>query len=232
MGAKEYRVLSTKKISQTLIQQAKEKDIFIDEIEFIETKPIKDASLKEKIEHYSKEKIIAIFTSKHAVEAVFSQINFQPDWKVYCTSGKTKETLLKYIHADAIVDTADNASDLAEKIWVNEHPGFCVFFCGNRRLDVLHDKFLAAQINLQELVVYETHLTPQKVGAGYSGILFFSPSAVRSFFLLNQISHVAILFSIGKTTKKELQQYSRNRIITAEQPTIESMMNDVMKLIW
>lgn len=232
MEAKEYRILSTRKIPETLIRQAKEKNIFIDEVEFIKTKPINNAALKEKIKQYSEEKIVAIFTSQHAVDAVFAQINFQPKWKIYCTSGKTKETLLKYVKATAIVATAENAADLAEKIWRKEHADFCIFFCGNMRLNALPDKLLAAQIGLQELVVYETRLTPKKVNAGYSGILFFSPSGAQSFFLINQISSVTTLYAIGKTTKKELQKYSRNRIVVAEQPTVESMMNDVMKLTW
>ena len=235
MGEKVYQVLSTRKIPETLIRQAKEHNIFIDEIEFIKTEPVKDAAVKEKIKQYAEEKIIAIFTSKHAADAVFAEINFQPKWKVYCTSGRTKETLLKYVNADAIIDTADNAAELAEKIWSNgegEAPAHCVFFCGNRRLDVLPNKLLTAQIGLQELVVYETNFAPQKVNLGYNGILFFSPSAVQSFFLVNQISHITLLFSIGKTTKKELQKYTRNKIIVAEKPTVESMMNDVMKLAW
>lgn len=221
------KILSTKTIPEDLIQQAKSANIIIDTINFIETKPVDDISLLEKIKQYSNEKIVAIFTSTNAVEAVFSHLNTKPDWKIFCTSGATKDALLNYVNEDAIIDTAHNASALADKIAEDKEIKSCTFFCGNQRLNTLPDKLLTQSIHLEELIVYETINSPKKIDETYNGILFFSPSAVESFFSVNKIDDKIVLFSIGKTTTKALRKWTNNQIISAQFPSAESVVKEV-----
>ncbi len=221
------KILSTKTIAKDLVQQAKANDISVDEINFIEIKPVKDLSVLDKIRHYSNEKIVAIFTSTNAVEAVFTNMDFKPDWKIFCTSGATKELLLNNVNADVIIDTANNASSLADKILMNSEIISCVFFCGNQRLNSLPDKLLKQGRNLDEVIVYESIASPQKTAEFYNGILFFSPSAVESFFSVNTIDDQTVLFSIGKTTTKALRKFANNKIVTAVFPSSESVLKEV-----
>lgn len=223
------KILSTKTIAEDLIQQAKANNIVIDTINFIETKPIDNIAIREKIKQLADEKIVAIFTSVNAVEAVFSRLNTKPDWKIFCTSGATKEALLNYINEDAIVDTAYNASALADKILENKVINSCVFFCGNQRLNTLPDKLLKQEINLDEVVVYETDASLKKIDETYAGILFFSPSAVESFFSVNKIDGKTVLFSVGKTTTKTIRKFTDDTIITAAFPSAESVIKEVRK---
>lgn len=221
------KILSTKTIARDLIQQAQVSNIWIDEADFIKTKPVDDIALAEKIKAYSHKKIVAFFTSVNAVECVFSIADAKSGWKIFCTSGATKEALLHYINEDAIVDTAHNASALADKFLENKTADPCVFFCGSRRLNTLPDKILKQGINLEEVIVYETIASPEKINEKYNGILFFSPSAVESFFLVNKIEDQTVLFSVGKTTTKAIRKFTKNTIVTAVFPGAESVLKEV-----
>lgn len=221
------KILSTKTIAGDLIQQAKANNITIDTINFIETKLVDDITVREKIKQLANEKIVAIFTSVNAVESVFSIANTKPDWKIFCTSGATKEALLNYVNEDAITDTAHNASALADKILENKKIDSCVFFCGNQRLNTLPDKLLKQNIILDEVIVYETNASPKKTDEIYNGILFFSPSAVESFFSVNKINDKTVLFSVGKTTTKAIRKFTNNTIVTAHFPSAESVVKEV-----
>lgn len=226
---KSIKILSTKTIADELVQQANAKGIVLDTINFIETRGVENIAVKEKIKQYADKKIAAIFTSSNAVEAVLSAINTVPDWTIFCTSGATKEALLEYITQNAIVDTAHNASALADKFLAHKELNSCVFFCGSQRLNTLPDKLLNQGINLDEVIVYETIAFAKKINEIYDGVLFFSPSAVESFFSLNKIAGKTVLFSIGKTTTKAIRNYTNNTIVTATFPGAESVIKEVKK---
>ncbi|WP_197492133.1 uroporphyrinogen-III synthase [Arachidicoccus ginsenosidimutans] len=220
------KILSTKTIPADLLQQAKSANIIIDTISFIETKPIADFSTIAKIKQFSGEKIIAIFTSVNSVDAVFSQLNTKPDWKIFCTSGATKNALLNYVSEGIIVGAEHNASGLADKILLDKEINSYIFFCGNQRLNTLPDKLLKHNIHLEEVIVYETISSPETINEFYNGILFFSPSAVESFFSVNKIDTQTVLFSVGKTTTKAIRRFTNNTIITAVFPSAESVVKE------
>ncbi|HEX5668158.1 MAG TPA: uroporphyrinogen-III synthase, partial [Chitinophagaceae bacterium] len=58
----------------------------------------------------------------------------------------------------------------------------------------------------------------------FDGIIFFSPSAVESFFSMNQISNNTICFAIGDTTANALKQHTNNRIMVAKNPRQEDVI--------
>jgi uroporphyrinogen-III synthase len=64
-----------------------------------------------------------------------------------------------------------------------------------------------------------------KIVQHYQGILFFSPSAVTSFFSKNTIDRQTILFAIGETTAGTLRMYTDNTIITGSEPAQENLVN-------
>lgn len=57
-----------------------------------------------------------------------------------------------------------------------------VFFCGNKRLQTIPEKLANNGIAVEEVIVYETIETAANIKKQYDGILFYSPSAVQSFF--------------------------------------------------
>jgi uroporphyrinogen-III synthase len=85
----------------------------------------------------------------------------------------------------------------------------------------------AANVNFNEIQVYETTLTPQKIKKAVDGILFFSPSAIESYLMQNKIKN-EICFCIGNTTAEALEKITRN-IIIADQPSVENVIEDVIE---
>jgi uroporphyrinogen-III synthase len=73
--------------------------------------------------------------------------------------------------------------------------------------------------------VYKTIETPELLTKSYDAILFFSPSAVQSFFSKNRISDSTQIFAIGSTTADAAESFSRKPIIVAEKPGKENLVD-------
>jgi uroporphyrinogen-III synthase len=196
--------------------------------DFIKTRPLGNEALREQIKQLAAQPLAVVFTSAHAVNAVFSLLSIQPEWLIFCMSGATKTAVLAFMPENAIVSTGDCGEELAEKILSGKNTRSFCFFCGNRRFNAIPEKLNAARVPFRELVVYETELQPKKINQHYDGILFFSPSAAESFFSLNRISEETVLFSIVKTTEAVLKKYSQNRIITSETPKADLLIDQVL----
>ena len=61
----------------------------------------------------------------------------------------------------------------------------------------------------------------------FNGILFFSPSAVRSYCYYNKIEDET-LFTIGQTTTNEAKTFS-NKIITSDINSIDQVVDNAIK---
>ena len=77
--------------------------------------------------------------------------------------------------------------------------------------------------------MYQTIATPHKIDKEYFGILFFSPSAVQSFFSKNKVCEKTILFAIGNTTANEIKKYSTNKIIISDEPGKENLVTKMIE---
>jgi uroporphyrinogen-III synthase len=223
------QILSTKKISDSFIRSAAENNIGIDEMSFIETKESISATIKNRIEELSTQNIIAIFTSSNAVAAVGKIVSPQTNWKIFCIEPATKKWVGNIFINSAVAAAAKDAAELSEKIINDKSVKQVAFFCGNQRRDLLPSELKKNGINVEELTVYNTMENPQAVTKKYDGILFFSPSAVRSFFEKNKINAETILFAIGKTTAEELKNYSNNTTVISEIPDTQKLIADVIK---
>src|SRR5215203_3229853 len=93
-----YKILSTKKLKSSLVEQAKQNNIELHIHEFISINPVdSDEKLNEILSFRVKPYVI--FTSSHAVEIVDQYLHSHNssqviEWKIFCLSGKTKETFL------------------------------------------------------------------------------------------------------------------------------------------
>src|SRR5207249_7417762 len=106
--------------------------------------------------------------------------------KIYCLAAPTREIIRRYFDRSPVEGTAVNASSLADEI-INSNVQEIIFFCGDQRRDELPDKLAKHQVRVKEIVVYKTSSTPKRISKNYQAILFFSPSAVKSFFSINTI---------------------------------------------
>ena len=223
------QILSTKKISDSFIKSAAENNIGIDEMSFIETKESISATIKNRIKELSAQNITAIFTSSNAVTAVGKIVSPQTNWKIFCIEPATKKWVEKIFTNSPVAGAAEDAAELSKKIIRDKSVKQIFFFCGNLRRDLLPLELKKSGINVEELIVYNTAENPQAVTKNYDGILFFSPSAVRSFFEKNKINAETILFAIGKTTAAEVKNYSKNTTVISEIPDTQKLIADVIK---
>lgn len=223
------QILCTKKISNSFIQLAEENNICIDELNFIETKESVSEEIKKRIVELSKQKIIAIFTSSNAVHAVAKIISDEANWKIYCIEPATKKNVQTVFKNASTVGSAKDADELSKKIIEDKSVKQVVFFCGNQRRELLPERLKSNRIKVEEIIVYQTVESPQLISKKYNGILFFSPSAVKSFFVKNTISSETLLFTIGKTTAEEVKNFSNNTTLISDIPDTQKLIADVIK---
>lgn len=212
-------VLSTKKLKQNQRELLLNSGIGLVERDFISIIPL-NFQIDEIPENI-------IFTSKNSVKAILdhpSKRQFQQK-NIFCVGEKTADFLKK--NGFSVIKTANYGEDLASKI-VKEHAqeNF-LFICGKKRHDALPDKLKKAGVHISEVEVYDTEPSSKKIDRIFDGVLFFSPSAVQSFCIENDLSG-SVAFCIGTTTSAEAKKHTNN-IITATSPSIESVIVQVVK---
>jgi uroporphyrinogen-III synthase len=223
------QILCTRPLSQGIIDVANSKGLYTDVLSFIETAAIETVEVQQEIEHTFLLNTTVVFTSMNAVDAVAAYLtDEQPNWQVYCIGFTTQQLVKKYFGAQVIVGVAENAAALAEKIIEDDATDEVVFFCGNQRRDEMSTLLGVAGVTVTEIVVYETIAVPHVVKKDYDAILFFSPSAVVSFFSVNTLQRETLFFAIGTTTAEAIQQYNNGKIIVAAQPGKEALMQQAI----
>ena len=118
---------------------------------------------------------------------------------------------------------SQNASELAHSLVMNHKNEQFSFFCGTRRMDDLELVFAKNEMKLNIIPIYDTLLTPHKIKLDVDGILFYSPSAVESFFIKNKWPKNTYGFCIGKTTANALKKYT-DRFYVASQPKESALL--------
>ena len=228
------QILSTKKLLPSVIELARKKNIEIIEKEFISISPILTKELNTQIIPLilSSTNPAVVFTSSNAVNAIKKYLHqgdtyYIPNWNVYCISGKTKESLKPHIYEKNIIEIGKDATALAQKI-IDTGVKEVVFFCGDKRSNELPDILNHAGIKVKEIVVYETVQTPVISPTDFEGVLFFSPSGVKSFFSMNNVSEKTTCFAIGNTTASEIKKYTNNKIIVSPSPSQEMMLETII----
>ena len=224
MPNKPFYILSTRPLPQQLIQDATAKNIEVDCISFIETKPLHDDFIFLATEKYGSHNTV-VFTSMNAIEAITNAVNtVDLRWRIACMEGTTLNLVQQHFKSSTIIATASNAMQLAEKIIALNNDKHIVFFCGDKRRDELPALLKENNIEVEEVVLYKTKFTPLIIDKIYDAILFFSPSTVESFFSINKINATTVLYAIGKTTAETIKQFSNNKIIESNAPSKERLL--------
>ena len=223
-------LLSTRPLDEQIKEAAASRGFKVDESSFITTEPITDVATLAEIEEVLLLQTTVIFTSMNAVQAVADQLEgVMPQWDIYCMGNTTRELVAEYFGEDAIVGTAINAASLAEVIIENGNTDEVIFFCGDQRREELPERLEANGIAVREIVVYSTIPTPHKLTRDYAGILFYSPSAVQSFFTVNKLNESTVYFAIGTTTAAALHSFvPSHQVITANVPGKEALVDEAI----
>ncbi len=168
-----------------------------------------------------------IFTSKNAVKVFLNQTETvdQSKFNMFCVGTKTSHLLEE--NGLNVVKIEENASKLAHFIVEYHKNERFLFLCGNQRRDELPEVLKKYNVRFNEVEVYRTELTPKAFQRTFDGILFFSPSGVRSYVAKN-IMDQSIAFCIGETTSTEAKNHTSN-IVIANTPTIENTLVQAIK---
>ncbi len=212
-------LLSTKKLDPHQKELLLNAGFGVVEKDFISIIPL-DFQLKEIPENL-------IFTSKNAVKAILNhpQLNELQEKKVFAVGDKTSEFLRK--NGFTVTETANYGADLADKIVADHRDQKFLFFCGKRRNPDLPEKLKKNRVSFEEIEVYDTVFASSKIDRIFDGVLFFSPSGVKSYCSQNDLSN-SIAFCIGTTTASEAKKHTEN-IIVAAKPSVENVVVQVVK---
>lgn len=218
-------ILCTRPLPETLVETAAQAGIKIDISPFIETESILTEQVQQEIEQVSLQSVPVVFTSMNAVDAIAVFLDGrQPDWEIYSIGTATGRLVKEYFGEARMAGTANDAASLAGVIAKAANIDEVVFFCGDQRREELPGILKEHEIAVNEIVVYQTVALPHKIEKHYHGILFFSPSAVQSFFQKNKSLPDSILFAIGNTTATEIKKFASNKVVTSDEPGKENLV--------
>ncbi|SEQ15698.1 uroporphyrinogen-III synthase [Flavobacterium urocaniciphilum] len=217
-------ILSTKTLTSIQKQELVNAHFSVIEADFIKTENI-SFDLKKINDNL-------IFTSQNAVLSILNHPNIEDLKKktVFCVGSKTKELLNENgFKVEAHTGYAEDLAEIISLVYADES---YTFFSGNLRKDTLPNILTENGITFNEIKVYETSLTSQKIKETVDAILFFSPSGVTSYLKNNAITN-EILFCIGTTTaaslEEKLPENKIKNIQVAYQPTIEHVIEEVIE---
>ena len=218
------KLLSTKIISEKFRDLLIKNNYQIDEKSFIKILPFKSKS-----NIFISENII--FTSKNAIKIILKNSlikNKLINKNIYCVGKSTAELIIK--NNLNLVRSENNSKNLSKFILANfkSSKSSFTYFSGKKRLQELENSLKKNNINIIIHEIYDTLLTPLKINDFYDGVLFYSPSAVKSFFKGKNSLNKTYGFCIGNTTAKELNNYS-NRYSVAKSNSEENMLVSINK---
>lgn len=220
-----YRILSTKRLDTALLQTAAESGIQIIPRAFINVSYLQTNKLRQQINKLITREINAVFTSANAVKAVAALADTsQAKWEMYCLPGATIEAVTEFFPNSQVVANAVSSAALA-MILLQRQATDIVFFCGNIRRDELPAMMQQHNIPLEEVTVYETTELKSTIVGKYDGILFYSPSGIKSYFANNTPAPGVICFAIGETTGGVLREHTQNTIVVSSAATSAALVN-------
>lgn len=216
-------IVSTKKLDPELIQRLRAHGIELTQHNFIQ-KRIELPSFSSAAIHST-----LVFTSQTAVDAWMelaakNELD-KNQYEIFCLQEGTLMRANRF--GLRIRDTAPNAALLAKKIVATRDVRAITFFCGDRRRDELPSLLRAGGVEVNEVIVYFTELSPKKIEAPYEGVLFFSPSAIDSFVTGNE-TNSSIAFCIGTTTADHAKRVGFREIKVAKDATPSSVVTAVI----
>jgi hydroxymethylbilane synthase len=218
---KRATVFSTKKLTSEQ-RQAFDKRMKVDSADFIQIQSnrLPATELKKEIEN-------VIITSKNAVEALSDSIDTSSlKFKnIYCVGRRTKKLIESRI--SKVTHVASNAKALAAHLVEYMEGTEITYFCSNLRLDELPNILEKNNIQVNEVVAYETKYAAIKVPEGLKRVLFFSPSGVESYLSKNT-SDKKVAYCIGETTATEARKHFGD-VRVAKIPTVDSVIELVNK---
>lgn len=212
---KQTKVFSTKTLTETQ-KHLFNNPITVDSTDFIKISlnRIPQQILKSKIEN-------VVITSQNAVESILTncpseELQFK---NIYCVGRRTKKMIESKI--GKVKHSENSAKKLAEHLVEFMDGTEVTFFCSESRLDELPEILEENNIKVNEIEAYKTILDDVKIDEKIEGVMFYSPSTVKSYMRNNDPDKIA--YCIGETTANEAKKHFKD-VRIAKIPTVESVI--------
>ncbi|AER40600.1 uroporphyrinogen-III synthase [Blattabacterium sp. (Mastotermes darwiniensis) str. MADAR] len=178
-----------------------------------------------------------IFTSCNGVKGFIYNfgINILKKKKFYVVGDKTYSFLRKNCGIFSLIFRKNYVQDLMNVLFKKKSNQSYDWFCGKKSIlknqcNYFHKK----NIFINRYEVYQTFFIPHRIKnlSSYHGIIFFSPSGAKSFFIKNKIQHNSKteFFAIGKTTAEFVSKFlNRKKIWIPDQPSLKEILFFVRK---
>lgn len=173
-----------------------------------------------------------VFTSANGVKALErlmkSGLQVRPEVQLFAVGSKTKEAL-ESLGLDAQVPRIQDGIHLAELIIEEGKIDSVIYFHGNLSRDEITGKLQEENIEVMEVEVYQTIISPVSLpDTPVEAILFYSPSAVEGFKQGQGFDgELPVLFAIGPTTAEALRQETNQSIEVADTPDTKVLLKTV-----
>ncbi len=218
-------IVSTRKLTSELVDGLRIKGWTFSDHDFISKVIDIPSNLNER--DVSKCVVLTSITGVNAFVQLAGQLNVPvSDYYVYCISGATR----KYANALGLTikATAPNASALAKEIAKDADVKKITHICSNIRRDELTSLLSNSNIFINDVIAYRTEFTPVAVDQPYDAVVFFSPSAVDSFLMVNELRQVPA-FCIGDTTASHAKQKGYLQTYIPEAPSEEILLQTIIE---
>ena len=213
-------VLFTKKIDKDWLKEQLGSELLIETISSLQISLTNQEEIISQLSTKSRQYLI---TSQNSVKAI-KGLNLNGDFYVV---GKKTAQQLRDLGYHVVLET-DYAQDLADAILKQEIGKEWNFFCGNTRRDLLVDVLSKNGHHLNEIITYKSQPIEQDMHQFYDAYVFFSPLSFQTFVKNNQIPSESVIFTVGKTTTKAVEEvYKNHTIITAKIPLVEMVVNQI-----
>ncbi len=238
---KRHKILVTRELSEQQLQLANDVglDVIVDPAIRFEFRK-EWSSIVRSIEE-AKAPIFA-FTSQNGVMGLQKLMEHgytPPDGVVFYAVGEKTASALQSLGFAAVVPELSYGEHLGEmiaadlaKTGLNDATLF--HFCGNRRREEMRQTLEKHDVDVKDLVVYDTILNRMSMnGEEVQGVLFYSPSAVEAYRKSGgfRSDKKPELFAIGHTTAQELSIESGRNVHISPKTNTEDFLKFTAKVL-
>jgi uroporphyrinogen-III synthase len=222
MQRKPIHIVCARTLSEELISIARSEGVEIKCYNFLQIQPKELSAFEDVLLTNTKP---LVFTSKHAVEAVSPLLLKLNQIDCFAIEGNTSEKALSL--GFTLLGTASDATQLSEKIIETDTKAVLHCTTHNRR-DELKNVLQEAQIQYEAVEVYDKESVSHKV-EHLDGLMFFSPSQIDAFLILNKLAPNQPAFCVGKTTAEHLANLNHINIhiskLSSEKELLHTLLN-------
>ncbi|MDM1524271.1 uroporphyrinogen-III synthase [Empedobacter sp. 225-1] len=145
--------------------------------------------------------------------------------------GKKTAEKLKAQNREVIL-VEDYAEDLAPKLISGNYLSKWNFLCGSSRRDLLVNELSKANHEVNQIVTYQSEQIVYQLNNTFDMYAFFSPLSFKAFHQQNEIPESSTIFTVGNTTTFAIKEvYPNHKIITAQTPLVEVVIENIKKYI-